>query len=74
MSKLIDLTGQKFARLTVLGRDIERKTTSGSYWLCECECGKIKSIKSSALRRGEITSCGCYRSERVAEIKKLQSE
>lgn len=74
MSKLIDLTGQKFARLTVLGRDFERKATSGSYWLCECECGKIKSIKSSALRRGEITSCGCYRAERVAEIKKNQSE
>lgn len=31
MSKLIDLTGQKFGRLTVLKKDNERKTNSGSY-------------------------------------------
>ena len=34
MSKLIDLTGQKFGRLTVLHKDNERKTNSGSYWIC----------------------------------------
>lgn len=31
MSKLIDLTGQKFGRLTVLYKDTERITKSGSY-------------------------------------------
>lgn len=34
MSKLIDLTGQKFGRLTVLYKDKDRKTNSGSYWIC----------------------------------------
>ena len=63
MSKLIDLTGQKFGRLTVLYKDNNRKTNSGSYWICKCDCGKIKSVKSSSLRRGEIQSCGCYRNE-----------
>ena len=58
MSKLIDLTNQTFGRLTVLEKDKARKTNSGSYWICQCECGNIKSIKSSSLRRGEITSCG----------------
>lgn len=69
MSKLIDLTGQKFGRLTVLYKDTNRKTNSGSYWICQCECGKIKSIKSSSLRRGEILSCGCYRTEQVMSSK-----
>lgn len=59
MSKLIDLTNQTFGRLTVLEKDKKRKTNSGSYWICQCECGNIKSVKSSSLRRGEITSCGC---------------
>lgn len=74
MSKLIDLTGQKFGKLTVLKKDESRKTNCGSYWICKCECGNIKSIRSSSLRRGEIQSCGCYRLERVAEAKKEYSE
>lgn len=69
MSKLIDLTGQKFGRLTVLEKDANRITKSGSYWICQCECGKIKSIKSSSLRRGEIQSCGCLRNERSKAAK-----
>ena len=74
MSKLIDLTGNKYGRLTVLHKDVERKTNSGSYWVCQCDCGKIKSIKSSSLRNGEIQSCGCLRNEKVAQYKKQQSE
>lgn len=69
MSKLIDLTGQKFNRLTVLHKDNNKKTNSGSYWICQCDCGTIKSIKSSSLRRGEIQSCGCLRNERSKKIK-----
>lgn len=69
MSKLIDLTNKRFGRLTVLHKDNTRKTNSGSYWICQCDCGKIKSIKSSSLRRGEIISCGCYRTQQIMESK-----
>lgn len=65
MSNLIDLTGNKYGRLTVLNRDFSKKTNSGSYWICQCDCGKIKSVRSSSLRRGEIQSCGCLRNERT---------
>lgn len=34
MSKLIDLTNNKYGRLTVLYKDTNRKTNSGSYWIC----------------------------------------
>ena len=74
MSKCIDLTDNKYGRLTVLHKDNERKSNSGSYWICKCDCGNIKSIKSSSLRRGEIQSCGCLRNEKIAESKKQQSE
>lgn len=69
MSKLIDLTGQKFGRLTVLHKDTERIAKSGSYWICQCECGKIKSVRSSSLRNGDIVSCGCFRTERIMKTK-----
>lgn len=74
MSKLIDLTNNKYGRLTVLYKDTNRKTNSGSYWICQCDCGNIKSVKSSSLRRGEVESCGCLRNEKIAQIKRLQSE
>lgn len=74
MSKMIDLTGHTYGRLTVLRKDTERITNSGSYWICQCECGKIKSVRSSSLRRGEIQSCGCQRIENSRLIKERISK
>ena len=59
MSKVIDLTGQRFGRLTVVRRD---GTQCGSAtWLCACECGQTKVVNGHNLRRGLIVSCGCKR-------------
>jgi len=61
ISKL-HLEGQKFGRLTVLHKsDKSDKTGSNrSYkWICECECGKIKSISGNSLSMGLVNSCGC---------------
>ena len=74
MSSCTDFTANKYGRLTVIHKDNERKSNSGSYWICKCDCGNTKSIKSSSLRRGEIQSCGCLRNEKVAQFKKQQSE
>lgn len=64
MPKLIDLTGQKFGRLTVLYRDTTRK---GTYWMCQCECGNLKSIPRSTLRDGRAKSCGCLQRENTSK-------
>lgn len=63
--KFIDLTGQKFGRLTV----IERAQNKGKHvmWMCECECGNRVNISSDNLKRGNTVSCGCYRSEKLAK-------
>ena len=57
-----DLTGQKFGRLTVIGLD-DTKQTRKTYWICECECGGIKSARSDSLLCGAIKSCGCMKKE-----------
>lgn len=57
MSKRIDLTGQKFGHWTVLKYD------KNSKWICQCECGTIKSVNTVSLRKGTSTSCGCYRTK-----------
>lgn len=56
----IDLTGQRFGRLTVLTREPRAPGTQGqARWLCKCDCGSIKTVGSSALRHGLTRSCGC---------------
>jgi len=58
MSKFHDLTGQRFGRLTVLGRAPNDKDGSVR-WHCICECGTKKEIRGSALIYGNARSCGC---------------
>ena len=62
----IDLTGNKYGRLTVLresGRTIYRSVT----WECLCDCGNRVSITSHHLTSGHTQSCGCYQKDRAAE-------
>lgn len=68
MSRLIDLTGKVFERLTVVERFIyeDRK---GTYWKCQCECGNEKIILGSNLTSGKTKSCGCYRKDKLKELK-----
>lgn len=56
--KLIDLTGERFGRLTVIKR-VENDKSFGSKWLCKCDCGNECVVFSNNLRRGNTTSCGC---------------
>ena len=64
MSKLKDLTGCTFGRLTVIRRDLTRGTKK-TYWLCQCICGQYKSVVKDNLLSGNTQSCGCYNSEAV---------
>lgn len=59
----IDLTGQRFGRLTALEPAGVRYFLSGrrSSWWCLCDCGERTNVTSSNLRSGQIRSCGCGR-------------
>jgi len=61
MSKFIDLTGQKFGRLTVIKR-VENDKRLKASWQCKCVCGNIKSILSQSLISGKTKGCGCLNS------------
>lgn len=61
MPKLVDLTGLKFNRLTVIGRHpIKRRQ---AWWECRCDCGTITKVGSFELKTGMIKSCGCFNRE-----------
>jgi hypothetical protein len=63
--KTLNLTGQKFNRLTV----IEQRGFSPhgkSKWLCRCECGREIVANGSDLKSQQQKSCGCLNSEMTA--------
>lgn len=64
--KFIDLTGQRFGRLIIIQR-VENDKRGNSRWLCLCDCGKEKIIRSSHLRSGAIKSCGCLLKEKTRQ-------
>lgn len=55
--------GKKFKKLTVIKRAPDIVMKSGNYkaYLCECDCGKKITVRSSSLLNGSKKSCGCYR-------------
>ncbi len=61
-SNLIDMTGKKIGRLTVL--DYVGKCK----WRCVCECGVEKAIDGSMLRKDLTRSCGCLLMEHCKNV------
>lgn len=70
MPAVIDMTGEKFGRLTVLayaGKTKDRK----SLWRCICDCGNERTVMGKHMRSGHTASCGCYAKDRTREVKTL---
>lgn len=62
--------GDKVNQFTVIEKLNSERDTRGylrSKFLCKCECGKIKSIRTDQLER--TLSCGCIRIQRWKERK-----
>lgn len=64
MSKINNLVGKQFGRLTVIKYDGSNKN-GRALWLCQCDCGNTKTILGSSLLNGSTLSCGCYNKELV---------
>lgn len=60
MGKLIDLSGQRFGRLTVIERAGSDKRKN-VLWLCKCDCGNTTIVNRCSLKSGNTKSCGCLR-------------
>ena len=39
------------------------KIKKAGYYLCQCECGNLKTIKGDNLKNGDTKSCGCLQPE-----------
>lgn len=68
MSKPLDLTGQRFGKLTVIKR-VENNKHGSSRWLCRCDCGNTVFVVGHQLKRGKPKSCGCLKIEVLSQIR-----
>lgn len=57
---LIDITGNRYGKLTVIGL---AKSGKHTYWECKCDCGKEVTVRGDCLKDGNTKSCGCLNAE-----------
>lgn len=63
----LDLTGNKYGRLTVLGDDGTRAKSGKVLWHCLCECGNTTYVRADHLKNGSVSSCGCLNKNKKHE-------
>lgn len=69
MSVMLDLTGQRFGRLTVLSfTDIRQ---GNARFLCHCDCGNKRIVLGNNLRTGNSQSCGCLHRDVISQYNRL---
>lgn len=66
MGKIRDLTNQRFGSLRVLSMDEHRGPSGQVKWICECDCGNVKSIIGSNLTSNSTLSCGCLHKSKIS--------
>lgn len=64
MTRLVDVAGMKFGRLTVVSRS-DKKPAGGVFWNCLCDCGNMTTATSYKMKIGHTSSCGCYRKDLI---------
>jgi len=64
MSKLSNLVGQKFNRLTVMRFEGKNKNRQSIY-LCKCDCGKELMVLGYTLKNNHTKSCGCLKLQKL---------
>ena len=70
MALRMDLTGQKYGRLTVLARAPENGKGGKVRYVCKCNCGSAPiTVFAGLLRSGATQSCGCLHRERTSAAR-----
>lgn len=65
MSKIVDLTGQRFGKLQVIEITDQRTKGHGVIWRCKCDCGNMVLVRGDSLIHQGKDSCGCGRREDI---------
>lgn len=69
MVRAIDISGERYGKITVVEKLKEKGKHGESMYLCKCDCGNVKKYKLGDIRSGgsHIRSCGCEQYKREAK-------
>lgn len=73
MSKLIDITGNRYNNLVVIKR-LENARGGVAVWECLCDCGNTTIVRGANLKSGAVKSCGCRRKTAKPSLKHNMSK
>ena len=65
MKKLELQIGDKYNYWTILSLSDFVSKKGERYYKCQCDCGNIKQVAISNLKRGNTVSCGCHNKDRM---------
>ena len=65
MSKMNDLTNQRFGKLVAI--EPRGRKNKKIAWFCQCDCGNTSIVSSDKLRNGHTQSCGCVSRQKAKE-------
>lgn len=69
--------GDRYGRLTIIEEAPRRREPSGMTYrvvVCRCDCGTIKTLRLSQIRKGGLdVSCGCKQREVARKLALLQT-
>lgn len=73
VNKPLELTGQRFGRLTVIARS-DKRVSRAHIWRCLCDCGQEISVPGPKLKFGHTLSCGCLKVEHASNLNKTHGK
>lgn len=59
-----EITGKKVGSLTAVERLYVKDKKA--YWLCKCDCGGEKIVRTESFNFGKVRSCGCLAKKMIA--------
>jgi len=68
IAKRIDITGQKFGRLTAK-EPTDKRVRKNIIWIFECECGQIIEAQATRVKSGHKNSCGCLHGDVIKKYR-----
>jgi len=67
MTKIKDLTGQRFGKIVAV-RPTDERSGTHIVWECLCDCGATTYVSSVQLTTGKTKSCGCLRRKSLQSV------
>lgn len=69
MPSLLDLSGRRFGRLSIVS--FARNAKNEPAWIVRCDCGTVRTVAAGSLANGNTRSCGCLQRDQTSATHRV---